>query len=319
VAQLSRRLRRDHAAEPIELLISTSSAAIHGLRTPPGVPHLCYCHAPARYLWSQTDQYAGGLRGVALKSLSPFLKRSDRRASRSVTTYLANSRATAALVKSCFNRDATVVHPPVRTDFFTPGSSGPDRAPDSESGVVSVPATSDAAPGETATPNEPFFLIAGALEPYKRTDLAIAVAKRLRARLVIAGDGSEMTRLQALAHDAPNISFFGPASHAQLRTLYRAADALLYPQIEDFGITAVEAQACGTPVVAIGSGGALDTVLPGITGAFAVDQTVDALSIAIAERPRKPACVEACRENALRFSPEIFDRRLLDAVLALLP
>lgn len=305
VAQLSRRLRREHAAQPIDLLISTSSAAIHGLRTPPGVPHLCYCHAPARYLWSQTDQYAGGLRGLALKSLSPLLKRSDRRASRAVTTYLANSTATAALVRSCYNRDAQVVHPPVRTDFFTPATSASEAAADAER--VRAP-----------IPDEPFLLIAGALEPYKRTDLAIAVAKRLRARLVIAGDGSETTRLRALSQDAPNISFFGPASHAQLRALYRAADALLYPQIEDFGITAVEAQACGTPVVAVGSGGAIDTVVPGVTGSFAADQTVDAFSRAIAERPPKPACIEACRQNALRFSPEVFDRRFMDAVRALL-
>ncbi|MBX3386214.1 MAG: glycosyltransferase [Phycisphaeraceae bacterium] len=296
VSQLGARLRRDHAEQPIDLLVSTSSAAIHGLRAPKGVPHVCYCHAPARYLWSQTDQYAGGMRGLSLKLLAPALRALDRRASRNVTSFLANSTATAALIGACFGREAAVVYPPVRTDFFTPFASHNER------------------PEEASIPDEPFLLIAGALEPYKRTDLAIALAKRLNKRLVIAGDGSQAPSLRALAADVPTVSFFGPATHEQLRALYRAADVLLYPQIEDFGITAVEAQACGTPVVAVGVGGALDTVQPGVTGAFATDQSVESFTAAIGQCPTKPACSQACRENALRFAAESFDERMAGVI-----
>lgn len=287
VCSLSRRLRARHRHTPIDLLISTSSAAIKGLKPPRGVPHLCYCHAPARYIWSVRDEYTAGrrfadrarrlgLRGVAL----PF-KAWDRATAANVTAFLANSSHTAAEIKRCFAREAEVVFPPVRTVFFTPDPS---------------------------VTREDFWLFAGALEPYKRADLAAEAALMAGARLVVVGNGSMR---EALRHryERSEILFPGRVTDAELRSLYRRARLLIFPQIEDFGITAVEAMACGCPVVARRAGGAIDTVTDGVTGAFFDAAEPAEIVRAVA---RCPADTAACRANAERFSEEAFD----DAMLA---
>lgn len=295
----------------IDLLISTSSAAIHGLTLPAdsGVPHICYCHTPARYLWSQSDQYASGLRGLGLSLFAPSLRDTDRQASKGVTHWIANSAHTQSEISRCFGRESRVIHPPVRTDFFTPAASG-DSA--STSTLPSLP--------------DRFLLAAGALEPYKRFDLAIHAAQIAGLPLVIAGNGSQRAKLESLAREAnshggsssdaptPNVTFLGRVTDEQLRELFRRAEMLLFPQIEDFGITAVEAQACGTPVVAFAKGGAIDTVIPNVTGALFQDQTAEALAAAIAACPSKPACTQACRQNAERFAESVFDQQMLGMI-----
>lgn len=294
VADLSRRLAREHARTPIALLISSSSAAIKGLRAPPGVPHLCYCHSPARYVWARRDDYTGdgSLRALGLRLCSERFRQWDRRSADHVTVFVANSRHIAGQIRHCYGRPAHVVHPPVRTDFFTPDPS---------------------------TPREDFWLVVSALEPYKRIDLALDAARVARARLVIAGDGSLRRTLSRRA--GPGVEWLGRVSDERLRNLYRRARLLLFPQIEDFGIVAVEAQACGLPVVARAAGGALDSVNPGVTGVFF--DAPDAEAIVAAARacpdPAEPAVARACREHALAFSEPAFDRRLsslIDEVLA---
>lgn len=282
VAQLSRRLAHDHAREPIDLLISTSSAAIKGLRPPPGVPHLCYCHSPARYLWSQTAEYGRGrggtLRGLGLGVMGGPLRSWDRRSAARVDRFLANSTHTAAEIRRCYKRDAEVVFPPVDTDYFTPDP--------------------DAARGR-------HWLYAGALEPYKRADLIIQAANRARHPLVIAGHGSQADHLRSLA--GPTVTFTGRLGDDRLRQAFRTARLLVFPQIEDFGIVAVEAQACGTPVLAFRAGGALDTVIEGSTGAFFERATPDSLTDAAARVPPNDALTAAaCRRNAERFAEERF-------------
>lgn len=303
---LSRQLAADHAREPIDLLISTSSAAIKGLRAPAGVPHLCYCHSPARYIWSQSAQYAGGLRGVGLRLARERFKAWDRATAANVTQFVANSTHTAREIARCYQREAVVIHPPVRTEFFTP---------------------------DPATPREDFWLCIGALEPYKRFDLAIDAAAIAGARLVIAGAGSHERALRArAAHTAStsrraNIEFAGRVSDAQLRDLYRRAAVLLFPQIEDFGIVAVEAQACGLPVVAAatgGAGGALDSVIHQQTGEL-IDDVSPANLAAAAQRASAAMLADPgtlarnCRANAERFSESAFDERMLAAINTLLP
>ena len=270
VRSLSRRLAsRQHRAR-VAIVISTSSAAIKGLRAPPGVPHLCYCHAPARYVWSVPTEYQGGkrptdhLRRIGLAAFGGAFKRWDRSTAANVTTFLANSSHTAAEIQRCFGREAEVVFPPVRTAFFSPN---PD--------VV----------------REDFWLFAGALEPYKRAELAAKAATLAGARLVIVGNGSMESTLR------------GRVSDEELRDLYRRARLLVFPQIEDFGITAVEAQACGCPVVARELGGALDTVVSGTTGAFFTEATPAAIAEAAARCPNNPG---ACRTNAERFAEPAF-------------
>ncbi len=290
VASLSRRLARDHEIEPIDLLISSSSCAIKGLRPPPGVPHLCYCHAPARYVWNHRRESSQGslLRSLALRAYGPRFRAWDRSSSCNVTRFLANSDHTANMIKSAYARDSITVHPPVRTDLFTPDPS---------------------------TNREDFWLVVSALEPYKRADLAIEAARRSRERLVIVGTGSVERQLRASAPS--NVVFKGRLDDDQVREMYRTARGLLFPQVEDFGIVAVEAQACGCPVVARRAGGALDTVIDATTGAFFDDPDPEQLLRAMSDAPKD--CDDECAANAQRFSIAQFESRMkreIDAALA---
>lgn len=295
VAALSRRLAREHARRPIDLLISTSSAAIKGLRPPAGVPHLCYCHSPARYVWSQRAEYRGGLRGLGLAAVAGPYRRWDARTAGRVTRFLANSTHTAAEVHRCYGREAKVVFPPVRTDFFTP---------------------------DPAVRREGFWLFVGALEPYKRADLAIEAARLAGRELVVVGDGSERRRLERGGlGDPPRPDRSGERSHLPggrvrfpgrvgddaLRDLYRRAAVLLFPQVEDFGIVACEALACGLPVAARRAGGALDIASEG-AGVLFDDPTACSLIAAAQQAERQGGA--ACRDAALRFTERRFDEAI---------
>lgn len=287
VGSLARALARDHARDPVDLLVSTSSGLIKGIRPPRGVPHLCYCHAPARYLWSATDQYtmgaAGRVRAMGFGLFGPWLRGWDRKTVPHVERFIANSTYIRDQIREHFARDAEVIHPPVRTDLFTPDPS---------------------------IEREDFWLCFGAHEPYKRTDLAIDAAVHAGARLVIAGGGSAIEPLKRRAAGAPRgqIEFLGRVSDERLIDLYRRAHCLIFPQIEDFGIVAVEAQACGCPVVARRAGGALDSVTEQRTGAFFEGESPDAIAHAVASLPAGTA--DACRLNAERFGVSRFRRAI---------
>ena len=293
VRSLTGRLHARQKHAPVHMVISTSSAAMKGLRPPPGVPHLCYCHAPARYVWSVRREYNGTgrladrLRSAGLAAFGPTFRAWDRATAEHVSTFLANSSLTAAEIRRCFGRSADVVFPPVRTGFFTPA---------------------------THILREDFWLYAISFEPYKRADLAAEAALQAGARLVVVGGGSLEAALRR--HYAPKgVEFKGRVTDEQLRDLYRRARLLVFPQIEDFGITAVEAQACGCPIVARNIGGALDTVVPGTTGSFFSEPDPDAVVNAAAACPND---APACRENAMRFAESVFDsemRRHIEASL----
>lgn len=280
VGQLTDRLLGMHQRRPIDLLVSTSSAAIKGLCPPAGVPHVCYCHSPARYLWSQADQY-GPLQRLGLRAFGKPLRAWDRSTATHVTTFIANSTHVANLIKSAYDRDATVIHPPARTTFFTPGNE----------------------------PRGDHWLAVGAIEPYKRFDTAIEAAKLARAQLRIVGDGSVRAELE---RNAPsNVTFTGRVTDEQLRHEMRTAAVLLFPQVEDFGITAVEAQACGLPVAARNEGGALDIVQDGVTGALCGDSP----KVLAEAADRAIACnSDDCVANAERFGEDRFEAAI-DAVL----
>lgn len=304
VESLSRSMAREHArhgGRPIDLVISTSSAAVKGVRAPAGVPHLCYCHSPARYVWSQREEYGGGggtegragagtlagrLRGAGLSLFGGGFRAWDARTAANVSQFLANSTHTRDEIKRCYGRDAAVVHPPARTEFFTPDAS---------------------------VKREDFWLLVGALEPYKRADLAIEAAMRKGQRLVVVGSGSSRAVLEGLAssgHASSDVRFEGRVSDERLRELYRSAKGLLFPQVEDFGIVAVEAQACGLPVIAQARGGALDSVIDGETGVLFKEASVDALLDAMERFEVRRGAVDwgtRCRANAERFSEAAFD------------
>jgi len=268
-----------------DLLISTSSAVIKSIRTPAGTPHLCYCHTPPRYIWGQAAAYGNSLwRSIGLRAVRDPFRRWDKRTAGRVTKFLANSRHTADQVRRCWGRDAHVVHPPARTEWFTVDPS---------------------------VEREPWLLIASALEPYKRVELAIEAANRRGWPLKVAGKGSQSAALKAMA--GPTVSLLGWVDEAALRDLYRRARALLYPQVEDFGITAVEAQACGCPVVAFEAGGALDSVTNN-TGVLFSEQSADGLCEAIDTLDGRSIDPMACRRNAERFSEDVFDQAMIAQV-----
>lgn len=273
---------------PCDLLVSTSSAVIKSIKVPQGTPHLCYCHTPARYVWSQSAAYgsrrgtSGGLlRSIGLRAVRGPFQRWDRSTADRVTRFLANSRYIAEEIRRCWGRDADVVHPPVRTRWFTV---------------------------DPAVERENWLLVACALEPYKRVEVAIEAANRMNLPLKVAGTGSQRSALKRVA--GPAVEFLGWVDDTRLRDLYRRARALVYPQIEDFGITAVEAQACGCPVIAFEAGGALDSVTEE-TGVFFSGPGAGALCDAIDVFDGRSIDAGACRLNAERFSEDVFDQAIL--------
>ncbi|MEE2906350.1 MAG: glycosyltransferase [Planctomycetota bacterium] len=275
-----------------DLVLSDSSSVAKSVRPPEGVPHLCYCHSPARYIWEQTNDYATGsmgrLRVAGLRAVRGRFQRWDRRTTQRVDRLLANSKHIAERIERCWGREAKVVYPPVRTEEFTPALD---------------------------VPREDWFLVVGALEPYKRTDLAIQAAVHGGHRLRVVGGGSQ---LESLRRAAPSgIEFLGRVPDEELIALYRRARALLFPQEEDFGIVAVEAQACGCPVIALARGGAMEIIRDN-TGLFVDAQSTEAFSAAMDESTGWSITAEACRANAERFSCEIFDHAIEQEIADLL-
>jgi glycosyltransferase involved in cell wall biosynthesis len=264
-----------------DVLVSSSSAVIKSIIPPAGVPHLCYCHSPARYIWEQTADYATGaggmVRSLGLSAVRRRFQRWDRATADRVTRYLANSRHTAERIARCYGRDAAVVYPPVRTDYFTPDAS---------------------------VAREDWLLVVAALEPYKRTDLVIEAANRARLPLRIAGRGSQMAALRRMA--GARVELLGRVDDDALRGLYRRARALIFPQVEDFGIIAAEALACGCPVIAFAGGGGMEIVTDA-TGVLFDEQSADGVLSAVAELDRRSIDAAACRARAEQFSEAAFD------------
>ena len=268
-----------------DLVLSSSHAVAKGVRVPVGALHVCYCFTPMRYVWDLYEDYFGPRAGLAARVLMPpvaaWLRRWDRRTAAGVHQFVAISRFVAARIQRAYGRDADVIHPPVDVSRFRV----------------------DEAPGE-------FYLVVSALTPYKRVDLAVEACNRLGRRLVIVGTGSEDRRLRALA--GPTVELLGWRDDAQTAELYTRCRALLFPPLEDFGITPLEAMAAGRPVIAFGAGGARETVVPPgegepPTGLFFEHQTVEALVDAIR---RFEASGHLFEPKALRRRAEAFDRPL---------
>ncbi len=287
-----RRLDLGHPA----VVIASHHAFANRVRVPDGATLVSYVHTPARWIWDPSKRSAeiGGTIGrAALGTFASWQRRADVAAAGRVDRLIANSAAVATRIKTWWGRDSTVVAPPVDTEYFTP-----------EPGVA----------------RDPFFLVAGRMVPYKKADVAVKAAQRAGVRLVVAGEGRMRAALEALA--GPRITLVGPVSRTQLRHLYRTCQALVFPGEEDFGIVPVEAQACGTPVVARAWGGVVDSVLPGETGELygagtaqmgAADE-VDALADALAHFDATGFDPAAIRANAERFSVHAFRRGIQAAV-----
>jgi len=265
-----------------DLVVSMSHCVAKSVRVAPGALHLCYCFSPMRYLWDLSSDYFGPGQGLAARTLGPplatALRRWDRRTA-GVHRFVAISRHIADRIRRAYDRPADVIYPPVDVQRF-----------------------------EIAEAADDYYLVVGALVPYKRIDLAVAAATRLGRRLLVVGTGPEDARLRALA--GPTVRFLGWRSDAEIAQLYARCRALVFPAVEDFGITPLEAAAAGRPTIALGRGGALETMVgldatEAPTAVFFEEQSVDALVEAMR---RFEAAADRFDAKALRARAEAFDR-----------
>jgi glycosyltransferase involved in cell wall biosynthesis len=260
-----------------DLVLSTSHCCVKSIVRPARAPHLCYCLTPMRYGWDQFDAYFGSHRTgraghFVMRRLMARMARWDRDTAGRADRYVAISHYVAGRIRRYYNREATVVYPPVDTDFFHPAPVAP----------------------------EPFALVVSALVPYKRVDLAMAACRKAGVALKIVGDGPERTALERAGDGSAQ--FLGRLSNHEIRDLYRRAAVVLLPGEEDFGIVPLEAQACGRPVVALGRGGATETVIQNDTGFLVEEPTSDAFAEAIAAALTRRFDSTAIRRHAEQFS-----------------
>ena len=267
-----------------DLVISSESGPAKGVITAPDSLHVCYCHSPMRYLWDHYYQYrraANLLSRLAMPMIYHWLRQWDVSSSARVDRFAANSEFVRRRIAKVWRRDAEVIHPPVETSLFTPSTEIDD-----------------------------YYLWVGAMVPYKRPDLAVDAFTANGLPLLMVGQGSMLKRLKARA--GSNIRFIDRLDFNALRHTYARARAFVITAEEDFGIAPVEAMASGRPVIALGRGGALDTVVPGRTGVFFDRQEPESLITAVDEM-RQFLCHFDPRDavaQADRFAPEHFDQRI---------
>jgi glycosyltransferase involved in cell wall biosynthesis len=282
---LAWRLREP--VDDVDAVVVSTHACANAVRTRAGIPLVSYCHTPMRYAWdfdAERERFPRPLQAPARMSMAWF-RRWDRAVAARVTRFVANSSAVADRIARFYGREATIVHPPVRTEYFTPGG----------------------APGER-------FLYVGRLTGYKRPDLVVQAFAGLPYELDVVGEGPLSERLRQIA--TPNVRFCENIGDAELRRLYRSARALVYPVDEDFGIAMAEAQACGTPVLGLAAGGALDIVEPGVTGWLLERQDVGELRDAIRRGAVDELSRAEIRARAERFSEARFRREIVAVVQA---
>lgn len=269
-----------------DVIISITSADAKAVITSPKQLHLCYLLTPTRYLWSHQHEYAG--KGLKKRIADPLIKRLqqwDIVAASRPDEYIAISNYVKDRCRTYYHRDpAAVIYPPVQTSYFSTH------------------------PNTCRHPQQSYYLTVTRLVPYKKTELAIEACNRLGEHLVIVGTGTEMNRLKRLA--GPTITFTGHVDDESLRCLYHHAKALIFPQEEEFGITAVEAQAAGLPVIAYNQGASSEIVISGKTGILFESQTVACLQQALATFNHHTWYDKTIQEHAHKFSEMMFQKRI---------
>ena len=277
-----------------DLIISTSSCVAKGIIPGPNTKHLSYVHSPMRYIWDQqkdylsTKQYLPGMVWV-IRYLCYRLRMWDTMSSCRVDYFVANSHFVSKRIEKYYRRRSEVIHPPINLSFF-----------------------SDLTPPKRRN----YFLIAGAFVPYKKFDLAIKACETLGRRLIVAGKGEEEERLKKIS--GPHTEFHIEPNDAEWKKLLSGADALIFPGVEDFGMIAVEAMACGTPVIAFKKGGALDFIKPGISGCFFTEQTPESLQETLLKFSLNDYDHNDIIHYAKNFSKERFTQKFQRAVDQLL-
>ncbi|OGY67284.1 MAG: hypothetical protein A3H63_02630 [Candidatus Harrisonbacteria bacterium RIFCSPLOWO2_02_FULL_45_10c] len=275
------------AGDDYPVIVSSSAGYSKAIRHHPNAVHISYCHTPLRYAW-EFEKYINW--NPVLKYLAMpvawYLRRWDRLAGQRPDILLANSRYIADKIKQCYGRPSEVLYPPVDLKVFY---------------------------RDKRVKKAGYFLAVGRLLHYKRFDLIIQAFNKLNLPLLIVGDGPESDNLKQLVR-SPKIKFRPFAEEPELRTLYNGAEAVIFPQVEDFGLVAAEALACGTPVIAFSQGGAREIVENGITGLFFHHQTVDDLMLAVKKFLLCSFNETAMRKSAQRFSKTRFQKRILQLV-----
>jgi glycosyltransferase involved in cell wall biosynthesis len=267
-----------------DVVISSSSGFSKGVITRPDTLHICYCHTPTRYLWSDTHTYLaelkrGPLVKAAIHSILPGLRQWDRAAADRVDLFIANSKTVANRIQKYYRRESDIIYPPVDL---------------SSTAIASGPGS--------------YYLIGGRVVSYKRFDLAVETFSRLKIPLKVFGTGPILSALQRRA--APNVEFLGRVSDAEKAELYRNCIAFLHPQEEDFGITAIEAMAAGRPVIAYPKGGASETIVPFITGEFIDEQSWESLGDTVLRFKPENYNPQTIRRHAEQFATNKFQEKI---------
>jgi glycosyltransferase involved in cell wall biosynthesis len=270
-----------------DIVISDGHAEAKGVITKPETLHICYCHTPIRYYWSDYHEYIKNLRygilnpliKLGMPYLINYLRLWDIAAADRVDYFIANSQYVANRIKKYYRRDATVIYPPVDTAKFKPAGKVKN-----------------------------YYFAAGRLIPYKKFDLIIEAFNDLGLPLKIAGTGSEFKKLKEMAKK--NVELLGYVSDEELTRLYAEAKAFIFPQEEDFGIAPVEAMASGRPVIAYAKGGALETVKEGVTGIFFKEQTPQCLIDAVRKFDPQVFQPTKIRQHALNFDIKVFQKKI---------
>jgi len=287
-----------------DVVISDTSSFAKGVITSTKTLHICYCHTPTRYLWSDTHQYLKELKynkyiKKVISLILNYVRIWDRLAADRVDVFIANSKFIAKRISKYYKRDSTIIFPPVDTDNFKVADSIGD-----------------------------YFLIGGRLAPYKRVDIVVEAFNQLRiknyelrigdksvkSKLKIFGDGVDMERLKKLAEGNPDIEFLGRIDDKEKAEAYSKCIAFINPQEEDFGITVVEAMAAGRPVIAYKSGGAMETVIEGVTGRFFNNQTAEDLVEVLQSFNPGQFDSGKIRMHAEQFSTERFKKKIKDFI-----
>ncbi|ATU93875.1 glycosyltransferase [Phyllobacterium zundukense] len=271
-----------------DLIISSESGPAKGIIPKPDAVHVCYCHSPMRYIWDHYFFYhasSGFLKRLFMPVIASWLRQWDVSTSARVDCFVANSRHIANRVQKYYRRDAVVIHPPVSVDDFAISDSTGD-----------------------------FYLCAGQLVGYKRVDLAVDAFTAMNKNLVVIGTGEEMEKLKNRA--GPTIRFLDHQPFASLKSHMARCKALIFPGEEDFGIVPVEVMASGRPVIAFGRGGAVDTVIDGLSGVLFSEQTVDSLTESVNrfEAMADSFSPTAIRTHSLRFSKDNFKKKIVALV-----
>lgn len=276
-----------------DLIVSSSSAFVHGLRVPPGTAHICYVHAPARYLWDRKDDVLGAIPAPARFIAAPLFHRLrtwDASVADRPTAIAAASATVRRRIELYWDRESTVIHPPIDDRW------------------------SAAVPEHAGREHPEYFLIVSTLARYKNIEIAVAACTTAGRHLIIVGDGPDRGRLERMA--GPTVHFYGHREGDELRDLYGDAQAVIVPGDEDFNLVAVEAMACGTPVIAYRAGGPRETIVEGITGAFFDDPTADSLGAVLRGFDRRTYDAAACRARAERFARPHFEQQMYTLIEA---